>query len=98
MAQRDWQSPDTRVLGVFLNGHETGITDPRGEPVVDDSFVVLLNATPDAVAFRLPPGRFGLEWTLELTTADPGAGGDHFAGRSTVDIPARSLVLLRRVR
>ena len=52
MAQRDWQSPDTRELGVFLNGEETGIVDPRGEPVVDESFVVLLNA--DARAGRLP--------------------------------------------
>jgi glycogen operon protein len=60
MAQRDWHSPDTRELGVFLNGEETGIVDPRGEPVVDESFVVLLNATPDPVAFRLPPRRFGL--------------------------------------
>jgi isoamylase len=98
MAQRDWQSPDTRELGVFLNGEETGITDPRGEPVVDDSFVVLLNATPSGVAFRLPARRFGIEWVLELTTADPDAGGEHFPGRSAVEVPSRSLVLLRRLR
>ncbi len=98
MAQRDWHSPDTRELGVFLNGEETGIVDPRGEPVVDESFVVLLNATPDPVAFRLPPRRFGLEWALELSTADPDGGGEPYPGRSTLDVPARSLVLLRRVR
>ena len=58
---------------MFLNGEELGLTTTGGEPVVDDSFVVLLNATPDDVAFRLPPRRFGLEWELELSTAQPGA-------------------------
>ena len=98
MAQRDWQSADTRDLGVFLNGEETGIIDSRGEPVVDDSFVVLLNAHPEPVVFRLPPRRFGLEWALELSTANPDDGAEHFPGRSTAEVPARSLLLLRRVR
>ena len=57
MAQRDWQSPDMRELGVFLNGEEPG-SDARGEPVVDDSFAVLLNATPGGR--RLPPAAAAL--------------------------------------
>ena len=75
----------------------TGTMSP-GDPVVDDSFVVLLNATPDAVEFRLPPRRFGLEWELELATAEPEARGERLPGRSAVEVPARSLTLLRRVR
>jgi glycogen operon protein len=100
MAQRDWQSPDFRELGVFLNGDETGIVGSRGEPVVDDSFVVLLNATPEDVVFRLPPRRFGLDWELELSTSDPdaGAGAERYPGRSSLDVRARSLLLLRRSR
>ncbi len=98
MAQRDWQNPEAHQLGVFLNGHELGLETERGEAVVDDSFVVLLNAGPEAVDFRLPPRRFGLEWELELTTADPDAGGQRFPGRATVEAPSRSLVLLRRTR
>jgi glycogen operon protein len=98
MAQRDWQSPDTRELGVFLNGELTGIVSPHGEPVADDSFALLLNATPEPLAFRLPPRRFGLEWALELSTAEPEAGAEPLLGRATVDVAARSLVLLRRVR
>jgi glycogen operon protein len=98
MAQRDWQNPDFRELGVFLNGDETGIVDSHGEHVVDDSFVVLLNATPEDIVFRLPPRRFGIEWELALSTADPDAGAERYPGRASVDVPARSLVLLRRVR
>jgi glycogen operon protein len=98
MAQRDWQNPDMQELGVFLNGELTGIVDSHGERVLDDSFVVVLNATPEDVAFRLPPRRFGLQWALELSTAAPDAGEEPYAGRATVGVPARSLVLLRRVR
>jgi glycogen operon protein len=98
MAQRDWQSPDFRELGVFLNGDETGIVGSRGEPVADDSFVVLLNATPEDVSFRLPPRRFGIEWELALSTAEPDAAAERYPGRASVDVPARSLAVLRRVR
>ncbi len=98
MAQRDWQGPEFRELGVFLNGELTGIVDPRGEAVADDSFVVLLNPTPEEVVFRLPPRRFGLDWELELSTTDPDARAERYPGRSGVEVTARSLVLLRRVR
>jgi isoamylase len=98
MAQRDWQSREIRELGVFLNGELTGIVSPRGEAVVDDSFVVLLNAGAAPVAFRLPPRRFGLEWVLELSTFDPDAGAEQYPGRASYDVRERSLVLLRRVR
>src|SRR5215211_5863310 len=35
MTQRDWTTPDVRVLGVFLNGKELQTRDRRGEPVLD---------------------------------------------------------------
>ncbi len=86
MAQRDWQSSDTHVLGVFLGSEE-------GDPVV-----FLLNPTAEPVTFRLPPRRFGFEWVLELSTALPDAAGELYRGRAAVEVTARSLLLLRRVR
>ena len=96
MAQRDWH--ELRHLGVFLNGQETDLVTAEGEPIVDDSFIVFVNAEPDTVVFRLPPRRFGLEWTLELSTAQPDAPIEVYPGRSSVTLPARSLTLLRRSR
>jgi glycogen operon protein len=86
MAQRDWQTPETHELGVYLNSDE------------GDSVVFLLNPTPEAVTFRLPPRRFGFEWTLELATAMPDAADEVYRGRAAVEVAARSLMLLRRVR
>ncbi len=53
MSRRDWRSSELRVLGVFLNGEEIPSPNPVGEPVVDDSFVMLVNA--GARGHALPP-------------------------------------------
>ena len=44
MTQRDWTSPETRTLGVFLNGREIRERTPHGEPIFGDSFLLLFNA------------------------------------------------------
>ena len=47
----------------------------------------------------LPRRRFGAQWTLELSTADPeaGAGSVSYGARTEVEVTARSLVILKRV-
>jgi glycogen operon protein len=95
MAQHDWQRGGS-VLGVFLNGREIPDRTPDGQPIVDDSFIVLMNAGPEDVTFRLPPSRFGRVWTLELSTADPTLTGVTYRHRESLELPARSLLLLRR--
>jgi glycogen operon protein len=98
MSRRDWRNPELRNLGVFLNGEELPNPGPAGEPVVDDSFVLLVNASPEEIGFRLPARRFGNRWLLVVTTADPEAseGSQAFAARAELRLPARSMVLLRR--
>jgi isoamylase len=95
MARRDWDSG--RALGVFLNGEEIPDRTPDGGEIVDSSFLVLLNPTADPLAFRLPPARFARRWLLELSTADPDAGGTQCMARGLLPVESRSLVLLRRV-
>ena len=70
-----------------------------GDPIVDDSFLVLFNAWQDSLTFRLPPARFGRRWTLELSTAQPEleAGAWEIPVRGEVEVVGRSLLLLRRV-
>jgi isoamylase len=99
MTPRNWEQEDAGVLGVFLNGEEIPSTSPTGEPVVDDSFLVLLNASHEAVTFRLPTRRFGARWATELDTASPvgaGSAAVHRA-RGELAVDPRSLTLLRRL-
>jgi isoamylase len=98
MTQRDWRNSDARAIGVFLNGDEVRATTPRGEDVEDDSFLVLVNAHHDPLAFRLPTRRFGRRWELVLSTAQPDlTEGPSLAARAELEVESRSIALLRRV-
>jgi glycogen operon protein len=100
MTQRDWGFADAHTLGVFLNGEEIPDRTDRGDPIEDDSFLLLFNAHYDDVTFTLPARRFGSVWTHELCTEDPvlPAGEDELTARSDVPVAARSLKVLRRIR
>jgi glycogen operon protein len=95
MTKVDWDDGGTRLLGMFLNGEEIVSPDEHGQRIVDDSFVLLFNASHEDAEFALPPERFGRQWTVELRT-DDGSGDDLHVGQ-TVPMTSRSLVLLRRV-
>ena len=98
MTRRDWQGGE-HVLGMFLNGREIVTPGPRGEDVEDDSFVLLFNAELEDRVFTLPRRRFGAQWALELSTADPEAepGRRVHGARTELPVVARSIVILKRV-
>ncbi len=98
MTRRDWEDAGRRVLGVFLNGEETGTRDEQGRPVHGSSFLLLLNVGHEDVTFRLPAARFGPRWELELTTVDPSIepGAHRYRARAECLVTSRSLTLLRR--
>jgi glycogen operon protein len=95
MTKRDWDGANGPRLGLFLNGKALGTRTAHGEPVVDDSFLILFNAHHEETAFTIPPKRFGTHWELELTTADPGAQPASYAPRDQVALMPRSITLLR---
>src|SRR6266702_3640939 len=95
MTQRDWTNPEIRTLGVFLNGREIRERTAHGEPMFDDSFLVVFNARSEPVVFTLPTRRFGSRWAVELATGE--APEEPFGARSLVAVQEHSLVLLRRV-
>jgi glycogen operon protein len=98
MTQKDWQRNDARVLGVFLNGEAIADRDAHGEPIVDDTFLLLFNGHHEDMTFTLPVRRFGATWTHAMSTADPeiAEGDGRFAARTDVTVTARSMSLLRR--
>jgi glycogen operon protein len=94
MTQRDWTSPETQTLGVFLNGREIREQTPQGEPIFGDSFLLLFNAHFESVVFTLPTRRFGSRWHCELATGE--APAEQLGARALVAVEEHSLVLLRR--
>jgi glycogen operon protein len=100
MQDGDWQQNDARAIAVFLNGDAISEPDPRGEPVVDDSFLVLMNSNYEPVDFLLPPEEYGESWTVavDTTSATGGASDEPHPAGDTVQLEARSTLVLTRPR
>jgi isoamylase len=98
MTRRDWQGGE-HVLGMFLNGKEILNPGPHGESIEDDSFLLLFNAHHEDRTFMLPRRRFGAQWALELSSADPeaAAGSSVHGARTELHVPAHSTIILKRV-
>ncbi|WP_399881399.1 glycogen debranching protein GlgX [Streptomyces sp. BBFR51] len=98
MTDDDWGRSDAHAVGVFLNGDAIAEPDPCGRPVVDDSFLLLLNSHWEPTDFRLPDVTYGERWATLVDTADPDGVPDeaeHKAG-TRLTVEQRSLVLLSR--
>ncbi|TAK68859.1 MAG: glycogen debranching enzyme GlgX [Actinomycetota bacterium] len=94
----DWGSGFARSIAMYLNGAALPDVDSRGEPIVDDSFLLLFNAHHEAVGFRLPYG-VGSRWSIVLdTTLEPGTQrpGRPLRGGRVLQVVGRALVVLRR--
>ncbi len=98
MTAYDWNDGPPS-LGLFLNGAAIPTLGPHGEPVLDDSFLLLFNATQEDVQFVLPRQRLGRSWALEVATAEPEQepGSITYAPQARLALPPSSLIVLRRV-
>ncbi|TSB24563.1 glycogen debranching protein GlgX [Streptomyces benahoarensis] len=101
MGPDDWESAQARSLMVFLNGRAISEPGPRGEPIADDSFLLLFHAHPEEQEFTVPP-RHGRRWQVVVDTARPpaadGADGDGAVVKAgdRLMLTGRSLVVLQR--
>ncbi len=99
MTDEQWQELHARCIGAFVNGDDVGM-DRRGERMVDDRFLLLLNGHHEAIPFTIPPARWGSTWQVDLDTAagdPPGSDGQPtYKAGDEVPLEARSVVVLRR--
>jgi glycogen operon protein len=98
MADEDWTTWYARSVMVFLNGEAITEPDPRGERVVDDSFLILFNGSDERLEFTLPGEEFGHAWNVVLDTDAMFTEGDVLTAGKVVRTEARSVVLLTRPR
>jgi len=95
MTPEDWQKPWISSMAFMLGGDALHAVDERGERLLDDSVLVLMNAYEDNVTFKLPGEGAGGTWMVQLDTADPDKAADtQCQGEYTVT--GRGLVVLRQ--
>jgi isoamylase len=95
MTDETWNSPDVQVLGVRLNGDAIDEVDERGERIIGDSLVLLLNAGAHAVPFVLPALSPAERWETLIDTADPWAPPRRLRASDRYELQARSMAVLK---
>jgi glycogen operon protein len=91
MTEEDWNMSFIRCIGVILVGFARDVRDFRGQPVHDDTFMLLFNAHHEEVKFVLA-GRKNVQWEKFLDTADE-AG---FLASTTMHAAGDELALIAR--
>jgi glycogen operon protein len=100
MTDADWTSPHVLCLGVVFVGYSSDVTDARGEPIQDETFMMLFNAYHAPVKFILA-GREGIGWERIIDTRlehgfldqpDACDAGDEF------EVESRSMCVFRHAR
>jgi len=98
MTEEQWQTGSAKSLGVFLNGEAIPSLGPRGERILDDSFLLLFNAHHEPIEFRVPNGGLAPSWTLVLDTAalEEVEGARTIGAGEVVTVEGRAVTVLRR--
>jgi isoamylase len=99
MSDAEWTSPFVRCLGMLLSGDTTDVLNFEGEPIRDNTFLLLINAHYEPISFVLP-GQEYIEWQLMLDTTDPNgflADPKKFASGDEVDLGGRACCLLQLI-
>ena len=99
MTTEQWLDDQARAIMLFLNGLAIPSLDRRGRPIVDDTFLWLISASDERVAFTLPSELYGRRWQLVFDTAAEGrsAGRGRLRAGSTIELVPYCTVLLRRL-
>jgi glycogen operon protein len=96
MDDADWESGFARSVGLFLNGDTIAERDPRGQRVVDDSFLVIFNAHDERLDWTLP-AQWGERWEVVVDTSDELETESVTSPDKPIPVAARAVVVLTRV-
>ena len=98
MTDDEWTHSFARCLGMYLAGQLLDEMDERARPIVDDDFLVLLNAHAEEIEFTLPKVDAGA-WEVLLDTSHGHglAGGLRCNSAENYLLQGRSFVLLKSI-
>ena len=73
MTRDHWHDPQLRTLALYLNGERMETHDPRGRPIQDDNFFMVMHTGDEARAQVLPPALEDFDFHEVLNTSAPRA-------------------------
>ena len=100
MTDGDWSDPNALALGIYLDGSDDPDRAADGSLLLDDDFLILVNAWWEPLDFTIPPTRPGQAWQAEIDSYDPdrAAGAAPRRAGNRVTAGSRSVCVLRGPR
>ena len=96
MRDEDWTAWYARSLMVYVNGHAISEPDRRGEKIVDNSFLLLVNASEEDIEFTIPTEPTGTSkaWKVVIDTQPTKGLPRKLKPKAKVEVESHSLCLL----
>ncbi|MGJ0515867.1 MAG: glycogen debranching protein GlgX [Methylomicrobium sp.] len=94
MNGEEWNHSYARCLGVYLSGKAITERDEHNQPVVDNDFLLLLNAYDGDIPFLVPEDEKDVCWSMVVNTAVPDNLAWECLSTENFVLPGRSLALL----
>ena len=97
MEAGDWSDPNALAVALYLDGSDAPDRAADGTWLIDDDFMVLVNAWWEPLDFTLPDTRPQARWQEEIDTFDPVGAGSAVTRREAGDqvtVGPRSVVVL----
>jgi glycogen operon protein len=98
MTPEEWNAGWVRCIGLMLNGRTLEDINGVGEPVLDETFLLMLNPHTEAIKFYMPPQQ-GTAWEVVLDSCCPGREEKPIIKAAEFyELIPRSIALLREMR
>lgn len=97
MSDEHWNSTIARSLSIYLSGYGLDSFTERGERIIDDTFLLMINSDDKEVIFTLPDMNWGKSWYKILDTSsnffDPDDRTNSLLHDENVVVTGRSIIL-----
>ncbi|NJN07943.1 MAG: glycogen debranching protein GlgX [Richelia sp. RM2_1_2] len=99
MTEEQWNSGFAKAIGIYLNGEGIGSPGPRGERIIDESFLILFNAHYEMLEFSIPSELQEWEWLTIIDTTKHRfvQRGKRYIEDKPINVEARSIIILQRL-
>jgi len=95
MTPQDWSDPLARSVALFIDGSTDPDVDADGTPLIDNDFLVFVNAWWEPLTFVVPGDLAVHQWEVVCDSFDPSRTG---SGGPQLQVGPRSAVVMRSDR
>jgi len=97
MTDSDWDAGWTRSVVAYFDGTRDADRDDRGQPILDDDLLLIVNGWWEPLTFTLPDVGSPRAWLVEVNTFAPDnvAAAPKLAQGDKLTVQPRSIVLLK---